>query len=926
MAKVRIKRTPQAKSMPEHSGNQTPPKDNTAHPFPGRYMGGNDPEIKINQTLQPTDREHATLEAEKGETVVTNLQGEGIPEFYKIAGKRHSQGGTPLNLPANSFIFSRDKNLAIKDPEILSMFGKKLKKGDKKGFTPADISMNFNLNKYREILANPFTDKLQRETAEKMIQNYNLKLGQLALVQESMKGFDGDLPAIAQGYLQHVGIDPAEFLNPQSAPTQEQIQQAAKWGLETFQGGGNTPAGKRKVRVKSMPKFIGGGSSMFDEKTGKRWDEMIPGMADLSGTDVSNQGVNPQGVNPNDYMETTLKQRRDWGQIGKKMIGPAMDFAAMIGRGMTEPKVNLEDFTHADQVFAVNQRPDHGVNPENKVGVEDPTNVKQEAQFTGTEFGFSRMGGTTGLPGYQDGGEPTTSSKPTAKQNIPKEGVFWDPEAEGYDESKVKAGHYIKKNGRWHKVTGYQKPKYEGDVDERLGTFGTDYGLLKKKFENPELRKAFYEQYKAEMSKAKPNLKTGLSQADIDAALAMDEEQVINTFLKKQAINLAINAKYGDLSEYDKKDLWDKNRNLANDMAKELGFDPLSKSEVAAFQGAYIGVNNLSKNEEYSDMFKDFMVTQVGRPDEQVAGVEAGSISQIDGWDGNTTSAEVMLPRESEMKLEELEDAAEEKTQEQAGVKHMGPGAPMEPAKFWTQDLVNLGFGLGELYGIDKAKPWQAPLQYREAVPALQDFRGTAARIGSAAGAGAQQAATFAGPQSFAATFANIQRGAVDPILKAQEAERMGNQDVLNKFELFNTGQFNQFARADQALDTMLYDKHIVANQQFKNAKTQARDKVRGLLNQAWTNRGMTQTMNSMRDDFAVDPVTGYTYEKDNYRRIEPSTGQGDSLYANYQKIMTENPGMDGETARKLAKDMAGIPEYPAGVNPAAYMYPGNMG
>src|SRR5210317_962435 len=98
MPKVKITKLPKG-NIPKMYGDQTPPKDNTTPPGAGggNYAGGNDPEIKINETLQPTSREHATLEAEKGETVVTNLQGEGIPEFYKIGGKSHSRGGTPLN-------------------------------------------------------------------------------------------------------------------------------------------------------------------------------------------------------------------------------------------------------------------------------------------------------------------------------------------------------------------------------------------------------------------------------------------------------------------------------------------------------------------------------------------------------------------------------------------------------------------------------------------------------------------------------------------------------------------------------------------------------------------------------------------------------------------------------------------------------------
>ncbi len=210
-------------SPSDNYGPQTPPVDRTSNPGPGSYHGGNTPEIKTRRTLQPVDPEEATLEAEVGETVVTNLNHQGIPEFYKIGGKRHSRGGTPLNLPPNSFIFSRDNKMKIKDPNLLKFFGKNPK--GKKGYTPADLSKQYDLNKYREILADPNSDKMQRDTAQLMIQNYNLKLGALALAQESIKGFDRGLPAVATPMLQKFSVNPKSLIDgvkPENSMQQNQ--------------------------------------------------------------------------------------------------------------------------------------------------------------------------------------------------------------------------------------------------------------------------------------------------------------------------------------------------------------------------------------------------------------------------------------------------------------------------------------------------------------------------------------------------------------------------------------------------------------------------------------------------------------------------------------------------------------------------------
>ena len=80
------------------------------------------PVVKLNKTLGPTNRKKANVEAEKGETVVTNMSRglNNIYEMYDIGGKKHSEGGTPLLLPTDdgndtqgtSFIFS-DNNRMI---------------------------------------------------------------------------------------------------------------------------------------------------------------------------------------------------------------------------------------------------------------------------------------------------------------------------------------------------------------------------------------------------------------------------------------------------------------------------------------------------------------------------------------------------------------------------------------------------------------------------------------------------------------------------------------------------------------------------------------------------------------------------------------------------------------------------------------------
>jgi hypothetical protein len=148
----------------------------------------------VSNTIEEVPRSMANIEAEQYETVVGDIDGDGRMEHMKIGGKPHSKGGTPLNVPQGSFIFS--KKLKEKDPETLKMFGKSYKKG---GISYSDIAKQYDLNKYKGIIENPQADSTSKKTAQMMYDNNQKKLGMLSIAQEKSKGFpDGQLPQIAQ--------------------------------------------------------------------------------------------------------------------------------------------------------------------------------------------------------------------------------------------------------------------------------------------------------------------------------------------------------------------------------------------------------------------------------------------------------------------------------------------------------------------------------------------------------------------------------------------------------------------------------------------------------------------------------------------------------------------------------------------------------
>ena len=118
--------------------------------------GGN-----VNKTLGPIDRDQANLEAEKGETALTDLTNDGSFELYNIGGKRHTEGGTPLNLPEQSFVYSDTRSMKLTVEEL-----KSLGISSKKKMTPAEASKKFPLNEYIEVMENQTSDKVSIDTAE----------------------------------------------------------------------------------------------------------------------------------------------------------------------------------------------------------------------------------------------------------------------------------------------------------------------------------------------------------------------------------------------------------------------------------------------------------------------------------------------------------------------------------------------------------------------------------------------------------------------------------------------------------------------------------------------------------------------------------------------------------------------------------------
>lgn len=216
MYKVRIKSLPKAAYGQQVNGAlDVDPTSMGGRDFNENPMFKNPGKTKSTLTAVPKDE--ANLEAEGGETAFGPISGQNIPDHMVIKGKRHYEGGVPLNLPDDTFIFSDTKAMKITDPKILAMFGKKPKKG---GYTPAELAKPYDIGKYKSILMDPESSQEERNTAIMMIKNFIIKLGALAIAQESKKGFPQGIPAMAKPYMEANGLT-EEDLIPELAEEEE---------------------------------------------------------------------------------------------------------------------------------------------------------------------------------------------------------------------------------------------------------------------------------------------------------------------------------------------------------------------------------------------------------------------------------------------------------------------------------------------------------------------------------------------------------------------------------------------------------------------------------------------------------------------------------------------------------------------------------
>jgi hypothetical protein len=223
---------------------------------------------------------------------------------------------------------------------------------------------------------------------------------------------------------------------------------------------------------------------------------------------------------------------------------------------------------------------------------------------------------------------------------------------------------------------------------------------------------------------------------------------------------------------------------------------------------------------------------------------------------------------------------------------------PVREAEWWLQDTVNAAGAFGDLMGIRKRMPWEARVDLEEPRPTFLDPTRELAAQSEQANIAAQASAQFAGPQALGSRLSAIQgKGAA---AAADTLSRINNQNVgiANQFEGQQVGIRNQEQLMNQQMANRVYDKNVIADQQFQNAKRAGRANMAQAYNTAVTNKWKTDALNQMYPDYQVSPSSG--------GRVYAAPGAKDPTATKPEMTMEEyieaNKGMDKDLLREAVK------------------------
>lgn len=852
-------------------------------------------DLGVSRTIGAVPREDATIEAEGGETVFGDIAGIGIPQHYTITGPRHAQGGVPMALDGGEFIFSDYHNMKLKDPEALSYFGKTAKKGGKgKGFTYADIAKQYDINKYLKILKDPNSDDIDKKTAERMIENFNLKLGALGLHQEAQKGFEQGVPEVSRPYMEKMniteedlGIVPQEEMSPEMMLCGGKVPRRLK---RQMGGPGAEMMGQEQMMDPSM---------MGQPGIEQQQDPMAQIMPMIE--QMMSQGADPNqiavellgmGVEPEMIMEVFMQMGMPEGEaqmaieaaMSEMQQPEMMDPAMMEGQGMSpdmmpemDPTMGMMQMGGAPQM-GMQQEPSledmiaqalqEGASPEEVLqalvqnGVPEQeaqqavSNVAQQIQAPQQQMmqrgGFQLIDLNIFKNKYSKGGQI-------------KRYEYYGNRLKKLEKMYNDAGGKLSVPQKMKMNTELQSIFKEYDKEFGLppgakGNYGMDVNkaMTMARSLGDDITTRYNKELGQQKAKSPEQSQTTAQTATQTQVPAATQTNVVtpaaNTNTATQNVNIAgqtptkasanptfpKQTKVGNYYGKVNKELFDETV-ARNQWFDWTDFDPSNSEDVKRFQREYnelVDKYNLDADK----------VTVDGKIGEQTQSINVGydpdkedKIDEIDNVDNiNNVKKQIVDSNRSDVvdpNIQEYRDPVE--------------------ADWTTPDIVNFRGAISDRLGAKTYYPHAQMHSPQFADPTFYDVSRTAAGIGEQSNIAGQALGQFTGPQALSARMASIQ---------GQGAKAMA--DAIGNYDDRNVGIANQFASQDaqianqaqlQNLDRMkrFYDEGTIAQQQRDNTKRQLDSNIRQGFAQGSRNASDIALMNATSEQFNIDPLTG---------------------------------------------------------------------
>jgi hypothetical protein len=898
MARVRIVKLPKALSGLEvkmtpglYGTNGNTQFNRSAHLEAGKISQR---PTEVRNTLQPVARDGANLEAERGETAVIDV--DGMPAHFKIGGKRHSQGGTPLNLPDNSFIFSDTAKMKIKDPTILAQFGMKPQKG---GYTPAEISKKYDINKFRKVLADPNSEDMDRKTAEMMIANYNLKLAKLSLAQESIKGFPQGIPVIAMPYIESMEIDPSIFMGDQAQGQLEQgTQPDAEMGTSRFGGGlPKAQAGwanqiprdgraysvadlKKQAKAKTVPFSVELANKKQAAKTLAQENEEAY-YADLQDAETDAQ-MNAL------YNQYAKVQERVAAGDSESDLGDYIPFVP------NSAEKELEKFKAMAR--AQGKNPDllekqivTGVN----IGADPRTANEPTINTTGPINQWK-----TGLSPVK-GIQKTADLKKAVETGVKNWLHPTRAEIEKLSDDELM---YLNRIHKRYKVKGYS---YGGSTSltqyKEKGEVQPTAADIRKKYLEDADKAAGVTTVVTDPAKPatgggkKAGTTSGGKVKQADGTYLTPEEEA-ERIKRAGTVNdgIVTAEQYAELER-----LYKEAEASSYDNGK---YNPNKKTDQnLAFQKYYHSIPALKKVAEQI-IAEEKDPTNKGKT--LAKGQRYDVTANEDSMFGPRTMKYWDKIKKAASKEEPKKDgtvAKKDTAETDRGAVERNPAHPVNQgdyAPWWLQDIVKTTGAANDLMRVKKYLPWQATPEVRLPDATFYDPTRELAANAEQANIQTQGMGAFMGPQALSARSSSIQGQALKNAADIQSRYNNMNVEIANKLNQERTSIMNTASQNKAGLDTQLFDKYTIANQQFDNSKNLARQNLRQSYIDAITNKAKTQALNSLYPNFYTDPSRGGYVNHTGYAAINPTKGGADRL-DKIQKVMDRFPGTKFEEAAK---------------------------